>query len=542
MKITILLLLYYIGFLCSYSNQFSVDPTGKFILDKAGRPSIFHGVNVVNKEPPYIPSTEYFDVKHSVSKEDIVFMKHLGFNLVRLGVEWEAVEKVEGQYDDEYLVNVTKLINTLGENGIYTLIDTHQDLFSKKFCGNGVPYFYVDKLGYRTKCDSSPIAYILGLVKVCKPMSSYNFRYDERGVPLKEDCAKNNWVEYHFTPEVTSAYKAFYDNKAGVQDKYIDFWKHLAKTFKGNPYIIGYDIWNEPFPGGLWDDLTMLIPSRADMKQLLPVYEKIEQAIREIDPDFLLFFENMPFPDFLPLFGGLILGGLRKTPGPINQVYNVHSYCCNSGADACPSSGEPTLEISRKRCPGYHKKKIETNLKDAEILKTPLIISEFGNCLDGEACFNELSGVVRNAEKHFVSWAYWIYKHLDDPYVNSTSSNKEANYGIYYNDGGIQNTKERTLSRAYIQYYQGMPVSFEYTNEETNFEAKFIYHSEIEEPTVLYFNSEYFYKNGYNIKIISQKGEEVPCKITIKDKNYLYIDGLDKSLDSQEITIIFESK
>ena len=45
----------------------------------------------------------------------------------------KAVEKVEGQYDDEYLGNVTKLINTLGENGIYTLIDTHQDLFYKKF-------------------------------------------------------------------------------------------------------------------------------------------------------------------------------------------------------------------------------------------------------------------------------------------------------------------------------------------------------------------------------------------------------------------------
>ena len=524
-------------------SSFSVDPTGKFILDNYGRYGVFHGVNVVNKEPPYIPTTDAFDVKHSVSAEDIKYMKHLGFNLVRLGVEWEAVEKKEGEYDDEYLKNVTKLINSLGENGIYTLVDTHQDLFSKKFCGNGVPYFYVDKLGYKTKCDSSAIAYILGLVKVCKPMSSYNFRYDERGVPLKEDCAKNNWVEYHFTPEVTSAYKNFYDNKEGVQDKYIDFWKHLAITFKGNPYIIGYDIWNEPFPGGLWDDLTMIIPSRADMKQLLPVYEKIDAAIRAIDPDFLLFFENMPFPDFLPLFGGLILGGLRKTPGAYNQVYNVHSYCCNSGADACPSSGEPTLEISRKRCPGYHKKKINTNLKDAEKLKTPLIISEFGNCLDGEACYNELSGVVRNSETNFVSWAYWIYKHLDDPYQNNTVNNSTANYGLYYNEGGIQVTKERTLSRGYVQYYQGKPISFEFTNDETDFQTVVEYDSLISAPTTLYFNKEFFYKNGYDIKVVNNKTqEEIKCTIELEGDNYILIKDIDSSLDGKEVKIIFTAK
>ena len=30
-------------------------------------------------------------------------MKEGGFNFVRLGVMWEAVEQVEGQYDDAYL-------------------------------------------------------------------------------------------------------------------------------------------------------------------------------------------------------------------------------------------------------------------------------------------------------------------------------------------------------------------------------------------------------------------------------------------------------
>jgi len=38
---------------------------------------------------------------------------------------WEAVERSEGVYDDNYLNEITKLINKLGEAGIYTLVDAH---------------------------------------------------------------------------------------------------------------------------------------------------------------------------------------------------------------------------------------------------------------------------------------------------------------------------------------------------------------------------------------------------------------------------------
>ena len=52
-------------------------------------------------------------------------MKEWGFNFVRLGVMWEAVERTPGQYDEAYLDQVEQLINNLGEAGIYTLVDMH---------------------------------------------------------------------------------------------------------------------------------------------------------------------------------------------------------------------------------------------------------------------------------------------------------------------------------------------------------------------------------------------------------------------------------
>ena len=126
----------------SQTFQFSIDPTNRFILDKHGRYSIFHGGNVVVKLPPYLPTLDKFDYQYSLNTHhDLETMKRLGFNSVRLGVIWEAVEKSPGEYDNDYLNKVEEIINTLGQNGIYTMVDAHQDVFSRNFFGEGFHIF-----------------------------------------------------------------------------------------------------------------------------------------------------------------------------------------------------------------------------------------------------------------------------------------------------------------------------------------------------------------------------------------------------------------
>ncbi len=81
-------------------GPFKLSSSKKFILDKYNRYIIFHGVNIVYKLPPYLPNTEKFDGQYSLTfNEDIKILKKLGFNFVRLGIIWEAVEKKEGEYD-----------------------------------------------------------------------------------------------------------------------------------------------------------------------------------------------------------------------------------------------------------------------------------------------------------------------------------------------------------------------------------------------------------------------------------------------------------
>ena len=60
---------------------------------------------------------------------------------------WEAVEpKEKGVYDEDYLNKVEALINKLGKNGIYTMLDSHQDLQARALCGDGMPTHWANTI------------------------------------------------------------------------------------------------------------------------------------------------------------------------------------------------------------------------------------------------------------------------------------------------------------------------------------------------------------------------------------------------------------
>ena len=149
------------------SSQVKIDPKTRMFVDAEGRSLLFHGVNVVYKVDPYIPSDGAFDPATSLNDEDIVDLVKWGFNFVRLGVMWEGVERSEGVYDNNYLDKVEALINKFGEAGIYTLVDAHQDVFARSICGEGVPDFYAKKaIGNDPVCFNDMIDRVLS-----KPLS-----------------------------------------------------------------------------------------------------------------------------------------------------------------------------------------------------------------------------------------------------------------------------------------------------------------------------------------------------------------------------------
>ena len=189
---------------CESANPLEVNTKTRFLVDKYGRTTLLHGVNAIYKVDPYIPSEDEFDPDNSLNDEDIANLQKWGMNFVRLGVMWEGVERSEGKYDADYFDKVEALINKMGEAGIYTLVDAHQDVFARFMCGEGVPDFYAQKaIGEHPSCIN-PIAdellkdYYSSLGK-CNDMNDLNYRRDENNDYLIEDCLKEMFANYYNT-------------------------------------------------------------------------------------------------------------------------------------------------------------------------------------------------------------------------------------------------------------------------------------------------------------------------------------------------------
>lgn len=119
------LVLALLGIVYAQSGEITVNPETRFMVDEYNRTVILHGVNIVYKMDPYIPSSGDFDPQLSLNDADIDNLVKWGFNFVRLGVMWEAVERSAGVYNETYLAEINTLINKLGAKGIYTMMDAH---------------------------------------------------------------------------------------------------------------------------------------------------------------------------------------------------------------------------------------------------------------------------------------------------------------------------------------------------------------------------------------------------------------------------------
>ena len=102
---------------------------------------ILHGYNMVYKRPPYDPTAVGF------GDDDAAFLAAEGYNTVRVGVIYKAVEPSPGVYDDAYLARIASTVDTLGRHGIVSMLDFHQDLYNETFQGEGWPDWAVQDDG-----------------------------------------------------------------------------------------------------------------------------------------------------------------------------------------------------------------------------------------------------------------------------------------------------------------------------------------------------------------------------------------------------------
>ena len=222
-----------------------VSTDGKYFRDEQGALLIMHGTNVSNgsKSAPFFP--DWLEPEH------FEMLASRGINVIRFLVIWEAIEPEKGIFDQEYLDMVEERVAWATSQGIYVLVDMHQDIWGPKFGGDGAPL-------WATLDHDEPFA---------PPPGDWFLKYGE--------------------PAVKQSFDSFYANEEGIRDHFILAWQEVAKRFADNPMVIGYDLINEPFMGS-WE--TLKIP-QFEAEVLTPFYAEVAAAIREHDSHHIIFVE-----------------------------------------------------------------------------------------------------------------------------------------------------------------------------------------------------------------------------------------------------------
>jgi endoglycosylceramidase len=152
-----------------------------------------------------------------------------------------------------------------------------------------------------------------------------------------------------------------------------------------------------------------------------------------------------------------------------------------------------------------HQKRIGTRDEDAKKLGIPLIMSEFGACMNTSECVTEVTQVTDVADEHLAGWAYWEFK----TYKDLTTSAGTGSEGFYNDsDGTLQTGKVKALSRSYVKAAQGTTKSMKFDTETGNFEAIVELDLSIEKPTLVHAHQDStvdysWYPHGINVNVTS---------------------------------------
>jgi hypothetical protein len=152
---------------------------GEWFIDERGRRVLLRGVNLGGSSKVPSRPDGATHIPTDFTSRDVSFVsrpfpleeaddhlsriRHWGFNSLRLLVTWEAVEHDgPGRYDREYLDYVEELLKAVEEHRLYTVIDPHQDAWSRASGGDGAPLWTFEEVGLDlTRFNESEAAHVM---------------------------------------------------------------------------------------------------------------------------------------------------------------------------------------------------------------------------------------------------------------------------------------------------------------------------------------------------------------------------------------------
>jgi endoglycosylceramidase len=323
------------------------------LYDPWGREVLYRGVNA---RALGIFDVTFDDGRHPVETvppfgdEDCRFLaEDLGLNLLRLPVSWSGVEPRRGEYDRAYLQRVVQLVDTCYARGVSTLVDFHQDAWSKEIGQDGAPLWAI--VPPPTELLEGPIT---------------------------------NLDERRFSTQALDAALSFFENAEGLQDAFATMAQEMARALEGHPGAIGLELMNEPLLGpGQAQDLYGPIDA---------FHRKVGAAVRTVAPELTIFYEPNSVRnlfDRVPVIPNF----------PLNDVvYSPHIYT------GVFSPAAPDLANLRKS--------VQAAKVEAASVGGALFVGEFGQDLRFANQREYVRNAMQAFDESLASWAFWVYEEI----------------------------------------------------------------------------------------------------------------------------------
>jgi endoglucanase len=148
----------------------------------------------------------------------------------------------------------------------------------------------------------------------------------------------------------------------------IEIWRRLAKHYRDEPTVLGYDLLNEPIPH---------FPKLAPLNSLLePLYKELTAEIRKIDAHHIFILGGAQWDSNFSVFG---------KPFDSNVAYTFHKYWTAPDESVI----RPYIDFREK-------------------YDVPIWMGESGENTD-----DWIAQFVKTLEKNNIGWAFWPYKKME---------------------------------------------------------------------------------------------------------------------------------
>lgn len=416
-----------------------VHVDGRWIKDGQGRVLLLRGANFGSstKVPPFLPCGP------SLAGENFRTMKGYGFTVVRLLMIWEAIEPSLGMFNTYYLDQLDTILAAADQAGISVFLDMHQDVFSRTFCGDGAPEWAALTYLEAPACPSPwPIP----------PGPSVSPPYF--------------WPNNYFSTTVEASFDNFWTN-AGLQEHFIESFLQAVKTAKDHPSVIGYEIFNEPFPGSI-----QFFSSDFETTRLQPFYETIVPRIRAVDPDRIVFLE----PSVAANYGGKTY--LTKMPFS-NLVLSPHYYQVTPGSSRDQALAD--LGALDKECNG-------------QLGGIPWILGEFGVDPKDVNQASVLGPQLDVLDGFPAGWTFWNYNAAGMPDWNAEGMSM-------LNPDGSERWVVDYLARPYPRKTAGVPKTLSFDMITRTLTYVYTEDSAASSPTEIFVPAARHYPGGFTITV-----------------------------------------